>query len=247
MPEAWLPTHDTKIATALFTLGFPGRLRYVFDEKEGKPDFTWQMGTASLTVRGLDPRKLINSFEKGDLEQKEPEHLFLEGIGPLRNRERILGSTFMKGQRSICLGLCTGSKRTAYIHDATWTPPASMGRFRTKDFRLVCALGRVGIPLVATAGIDGHYEFTTTQHSLLQGTFYHAGAIAAELQADRLPAEHPVRWGVKNLQNFARLSRVIDQAKATVLVRKPNSQKAAWIHEDASNEAWDRVSRHFRI
>lgn len=251
--EARLPTHDTNIAAALFTLGFPGKCRSVLNDATGKVDITWQMGLHSVTNPRLkDARTIVGDYHNGKLEATAPAHFFLEGLRALRNRERLL--SWIKGGRSIRLALVqrdTGCQpvhqRTLYIHGEAQSPPALLGRFQTTDFRLVCALGNFGIPLIHHEGSPGHYRFTVTQGSLLTGSMFNAPLLARSHAAGRLDASHPLAFAMKTLENHSRLVKHTNECRKTLLLRKPGSSKKAFIDEAASDHAFDRVSKFFKI
>ncbi len=243
--EIHIPTQDTKLAAALSTLGFPLKLRDVLDDTSGKVDHTWQIGTVSVSRPGLKLNELLKHYRDGTLATNDPEHPLLDGLYVLRIRERIL--SVIKDGRSIALAECEGGKRTAYIHHPTIEAPMSFGRFTSRDFRFVCALGRLGIPIVSIKGIAGSNEFTTTARSVVAGMKYDAVSLHAALTNDNLAEDHPLRICIKTLENHSRCLNAIKASRHTVLLRKPNSKKAVWVHEDASDAAYDRAQKHFRI
>lgn len=245
MADIHIPTPDTKLASALSTLGFPSRLRIVHDDVSGKDDITWQIGTSSLTRPGVKLHELIAFLRNGTLEIKDPGHPLLDGLGALRNRERIL--SLLKQGRSIALAEDQSGTRTSYIHHPTITPPVSFGRYITRDFRLVCALGRFGFPLVKFQGTSGNYEFTVTMGSVLKLTPLFASVIAEKLKDDTLDAEHGIRYAIKTLENHSRLLKAIAETSPKILLRKPKSSRAAWVDANATASAFDQVRRHFKV
>lgn len=243
--ELYIPTPDTKLAAALSTLGFPVKLRDVLDDVTGSEQLTWQITPKSVSLPALKLHNLIKHLRDGTLEKEDPQHPLLDGIAVIRNRERILD--LLKQGRPITLAVCAGNVRTCYVHHPLVDPPVSFGRFKTTDFRLVCALGRLGIPLVSFTGSHGSYEFTTTSKAVVAGMHYDATALDLARKRETLSPEHPLLYCIKTLENHSRLLNVISASRHTVMIRKPGSKKAAWIHEDASNDAYDRVRKHLRI
>jgi hypothetical protein len=243
--EQLIPTPDTKLAAVLATLGFPLKLRDVHDEQSGRTDYTWQITPISVSRPSLSLAELLKLYRSGELETKDPEHPFLDGMHALRNRERIL--TLIKEGRSITLAECPGGKRTCYVHHAAVEVPASFGRFVTRDFRLVCALGRMGIPLVSWQGVTGSHEWTLAKRSVLPGLKLDAATVSLALEQNTLGEDHPIRFCIKALENHSRCLNAIAQSKSVILIRKPRSMRAAWIHQDATDHAFERIAKHFRV
>ncbi len=257
MVDIHIPTPDTKLAASLGTMGFILRLRKVLDEKSGTQELTWQIAPNAPTRPNLKLHELIRNLRDRTLEKKDPQHPLLDGLGSCRNRERILGH--IHDGREIALGEDESGKRSCYVHSPAVAPPASFGRYVTRDFRVVCALGRFGFPIVKWTGNPGSYEFTVTARSvlpLLPGDAWHlvrGYELLQDAERDAAPCDaaldpdHPFCYAMRTLENHTYLLGIIKSARQKILMRKPRSRKAVFIDEDASDAAYDLAARHFKV
>lgn len=235
------------LAAALATLGFPVRPRKVHDDRSGDKDVTWQIGGGNEAMPVCNLGILLEAVKTGKLEATDPDHPLLDCIRALRNRERLL-KHLLNGQ-PLTLARDVHCARSSFVNAAAAEPPVSLGRSVTRDFRFVCAAGILGFGLVGWKGTDGHHEFTITEKSIFPGMLL-ASVIFRKLNDGTLEKdtpEHPIIYGMMACRNYSRLVKHLESAGELVLLRPKGTERRAWIDPTASDRAWDKVRKHFKV
>lgn len=253
-------TQNTKIAAALGALQFPIQTDVAYDTTSGKTLTTFTIGLRSADGRYADCHKLVKDYENGELEKADPWHPFLCGLRCEHNYT-MLQDAQHQGRR-IRLVPVAGGHATAY-RDGDELPQFvhALETIQLADLSLAAALGTLGIPVIRIDGPRGNRMYTLPRygHEL---TMFGSGEIKkwdARVLAERevsgqldlrLAATepgHPVVAAYDCRHVYNQLRRHLGQTGKLVLIRDPQTLRAAYVSENASGRVLERVQRHMRV
>lgn len=249
--EIWTATRDTRLASALGTLGVPIRLDSMIDERTGKSQTTFYLGMQSQDGGVFVPntKALKDRYESKKLEAEEPEHPLLDGLRGMYNWSMILDAV-NKG-RFIRLARVKGTSRTVYVPgDSGFPGVEGHGQLlRTGDIKMVAALGVVGVPILRVEGGKGNRRFTLPCVGMRVGdeSPRDAGTLMRQYREGEVAdPEHPFLYAMKAQFTKERLLDALREEERMILIRKPNSRKAAFVNEGASDAKLDKMLHFFK-
>ena len=249
MTEQWIQTLDTRIATAMGTLGVPVRLKATLIERTGERVTRFFMALTSLD-RTYKTREILSLWKRGIMEDQERDHPFLTIMRGIENRRAILA--FQKARKFVHLARVPGTEVWQYIAGGVGLPgiKGHLELLETADIKMVSALGVVGFPLLSITGNAGSHRYYLPRYGPprqdglppLDGR-----ALVSEWRKDKnaLPWENPFAQAARGLHNRERFMDSINREVELVMIMKPRSQRAAFIRADASPQAYDEVKKHF--
>jgi hypothetical protein len=249
MSEQRTLTRDTRLAAALGTLSIPIEIRKNRDGKTGKVLYMFHLALRSLCGRH-DTCKLKAGIKSGKLEARDPAHEALTALRAMMNRERMLD--FQNKGTFLRLAPVPRTALWQYLPGDTGLPGRAGIKelIETHDLKLVCALGLVGVPLLAMDGQRGAYRYFLPVHGLPREDGQPPADALRLMQAwrhqrDAMPPACPFGQGMWGLVNRERLANALNAEITSILLRKPRSMKSALVREDASDAAFDLVKEHF--
>lgn len=243
--EFWTATRNLRVAAAFGNLGVPVRIERMIDERTGRADTTFYLGKND-TLNLFSTKAIKDLYESGELAKNDPGHHLLDGLGGMHNREKILDAT-EKG-RFIRLSKVKGADRAVYV-DGDSGFPGIKGQgavLRTGDIKLVAALGRAGVPILAVEGQRGSRRFLLPCVWDCFGKRMDVGAFVKAFREGVITdAEHPFFYAFGGLKARERMLDALRDEKEMVLIRKPGSLRAAYVDPEATNDALDKMRRFF--
>jgi len=244
--EAWISTTKTILAASLGTMGFLVRTERSFDELSGKSNCVFHIAAKSLDGL-IDSSGIKTQFDSGQLLRDQPEHPVLDICYAKQNRDRLLDSV-NRGTR-IELVKQAGTDRTFYRDGSGTSFPGIHGvskLLETSDLNLVSALARFGVPVLEVRGPHGARKFYLDAQKRVSTLGREmAGDLMRDWRAKAVHAEHPICYPILGLVNYQRLVKSIQSDTEHVLIRKPNSIRAAIINPNMSGAGFDKMKRHF--
>lgn len=253
-------TQNTKIAAALGALQFPIQTDVAFDASSGKTLTTFTIGLRSADGRYADCHKLVKDYENGELEKADPWHPFLCGLRCEHNYT-MLQDAQHQGRR-IRLVPVAGGFAAAY-RDGDELPQFVFAKetIQLADLSLAAALGTLGIPVIRITGSKGSRMYTLpryghelTIHPSSEVRKWDAHVLAQratpgqlELRLELDEPSHPVVAAYNCRHVYNQLRRHLGQTGKLVLIRDPQTMRAAYVSENASGRVLDRVQRHMRV
>jgi hypothetical protein len=215
------------------------------DERTGNANTTYYLGVTC--VNGIyRTKKIKDRYEKGELQRDEPGHHLLDGLAGMHNRERILDAT-EKG-KFIRLAKVENVDRTVYVDSDSGFPgiTGQQAVFRTGDLKLVAALGRVGVPILAVEGPQGSRRYLLPMQWECFGKPTDVGAFVKAYREKTLKdLEHPFFYALGGLQARERLLDALRDEVELVLIRKPGSSKSAFISPEINGKGLDKMRNFF--
>lgn len=249
MSEQRTITRDTRLAAALGTLGVVIDIRKTLDDRSGKLLKMFHLGLRSV-CRRHDTRLIKARILNGRLEAKDPAHEALTALRAMMNRERMLD--FQNKGIFLRLAIVPGTSIWQYVAGDTGLPGRAGCKelIETHDLKLVCALGLVGVALLAMDGQRGSFRYFLPRIGLPRADGKPPADALRLMQAwrtgrDTMPPDCPFAQGMWGLVNRERLVNALNAETPTILLRKPRSQKSAFVRADAADAAFDRVKDHF--
>lgn len=249
MSEQRTLTRDTRLAAALGTLGIPIEIRKSREAASGKVFTLFHLALRSL-CGCHDTRRLKAQIANGRLEAMDPAHEALTALRAMMNRERLLD--FQNKGNFMRLAAVPHTPLWQYVAGDSGLPGKAGQKelIETSDIKLVCALGLVGIPLLAMDGQRGAYRYFLPRYSLPRTDGQPPADAVRLMQAWRtcreaMPPDCSFAHGMWGLTNRERLVNALNAEIESILLRKPRSQKSAIVRADASDDAFDRVKEHF--
>ncbi len=243
--EIWTATKNMRVAAAFGTLGVPVRIDRMVDERSGKAQTTYYLGTRD--VLGLVSTKAVKDrYESGELGRDDPGHHLLDALGGMYNREKILDAT-EKG-KFIRLAKVKGVSRTVYVEGDSGFPgvKGQAAVLETGDLKMVAALGRVGVPILAVEGQAGSRRYMLPTVWDCFGERTDVGMFVKAFRAgDVKDVEHPFFYALGGLKARERLLDALRDETELVLIRKPGSAKSAFVDPASSNAALDKMRKFF--
>lgn len=243
--EIWTATKSLRVAAAFGTLGVPVRIERMLDERSGKSQISFYLGRSDLAGT-FSTKEIKDLYESGELASSQPGHPLLDALGGMYNRERILDAT-EKGD-FIRLVKIRGANRAAYVDgDSGFQGIRGHAQVvRTGDLKLVAALGRTGVPVLAIEGGAGARRYLLPAVWDCFGVPTDVGLFVKAFRAgDLKDEEHPFFYAMGGLKARERLLDALREEVEIVLIRKPGSAKAAFIDPDASSKAFDKMRNFF--
>lgn len=250
MAEQHTLTRDTRLASALGTLGIPIEIRKSRDATSGKVLYIYHLPLRSICGHH-DTRRLKAQVLNGRLEATDPSHELLTALRATQCRKVLLD--FQNKGNFIRLAPVPHTALWQYLSGDMGLPGKAGVKelIETGDLKMVCALGLVGIPLLAIEGQRGDFRYFLPRFGLIHPN---AGKPPADalilMQAWRqsresMPPDCAFTQGMWGLINRERLVNALNAEIENILLRKPRSQKSAIVRADSSDEAFDIVKRHF--
>lgn len=243
--EIWTATKNLRIAAAFGTLGVPVRIERMVDERSGKAQTTYYLGTTDV-FQQLSTKTVKDRYESGVLAKEEPSHPLLDALAGMHNREMILDAT-EKG-KFIRLAKVAGVNRTVYI-DGDSGFPGTAGHtslLRTGDLKLVAALARVGVPILAVDGQQGSRRYLLPMAWDCFGVRTDVGLfVKAYREGGTKDVEHPFFYAMGGLKARERLLDALRDEVELVLIRKPGSARSAYVDPSSTNTALDKMRTFF--
>ncbi len=249
MQEQWTSTLDTREAAACGTLGIPARLETTFVEKTGQRVSRFHLAACCLECI-YQTKPILTGYRKGTLEQRDAAHPFLTIQRGFINRLLLLD---LQNQGKFCrLARVPGTELWQYVPGesglAGITGNAEV--IRTTDLKLVAALGVCGLPLLRLEGTGRNHAYFLPRYGPARADGKppvdgHALRVAWCADKESVPWEDPFAQAMRGLYNRERFLDAVNRDAALVLLQKPRSQKAAFIHEAAGEAALRRVQEHF--
>lgn len=243
--EIWTATRSLRVAAAFGTLGVPVRIERVLDERTGKANTTYYLGTTDV-FKTLSTKTVKDRYESGELTREEPEHHLLDALAGMYNRDRILDVT-ERGD-FIRLAKVRGANRSIYVDSDSGFPgiAGQRGVLRTGDLKLVAALGRVGVPVLAVEGQAGSRRYLLPTLWDCFGTMTDVGAFVKAFRDGAMKdVEHPFFYALGGLKARERLLDALREETELVMIRKPGSTRAAFIDPSANGKALDKMRTFF--
>jgi len=244
-----ITTTDTRIATALGTMGVPCKLNTTLVEATATRETVFSMGSKSVCGRH-DTRRILSDFRSGKLEQAEPAHAFLTILRAIANRNAILD---IQNKGISHVPRQVGDTCVWQMVRSNEGLPGCAGRgevVKLDDLKMAAALVTCGFPLLAIDG-GGHrhyYQLPRFGPVPAQGQ---PPLDAVELltqwrkDMESIPWEKPFAQAARGLYNRERFLDAVNRDIELVLLLKPRSQRSALVRADATGKAFDQVRRHF--
>jgi hypothetical protein len=249
MTEQRTLTRDTRLAAALGTLGVPIEIHKTRDAQSGKVLYIYHLGLRSVCGRH-DTRRLKSQINNGRLEAAEPTHEVLTALRAMKNREALLD--FQNKGAFLRLAAVPQTPLSQYLPGDAGLPGKQGAKelVETHDLKLVCALGIVGVPLLAMDGQRGNFRYFLARYSLPRADGPPPADAVRLMQAWRagreaMPADCPFAQAMWGLVNRERLVNALNAEIESILLRKPRSQKSAIVRADATDGAFEKVKEHF--
>ena len=227
--EQWTFTTDTGMAAAYGTLGMPVKVFKGMLEKEGVVRVRFGIG-----LRDVDGKYRTKKIQSAYRARKLPsDHPFLVIIGTFAIRERVLDlanqGILIRHEREPAAGLWT------YLKGDTGLPGVARGDavIRTGDLKLVAALARVGLPLLAIEGPRNQRVFSVAAAR--------PGVNGVELMTmwredpASIPWENPFAQAMRGLHNRERLLDAIHRSDLKVTLIGSHSRYAVLTADGAGN------------
>jgi hypothetical protein len=251
MTEQRTLTRDTRLAAALGSLGggIPIEIHKTRDAKSGKLLYIYHLHIRSLCGQH-DARRLKAGVLSGSLEALDPSHELLTALRAMMHRERLLDfenkGDFMRLER------VPATQLWQYVPGDTGLPGRSGVKelIETQDRKMVCALGLVGVPLMAVDGARGDFRYFLPRMGLPRVDGKPPADALRLMQGwrhcrDAMSPDCPFTQGMWGLVNRERLVNALNAEIENILLRKYRSQKSALVRADAVDAAFDRVKEHF--
>lgn len=248
MSMTTIPTRDTRIAAAFGSLGILCKNEVIYDERSSTTSTTFHLSSTSAdgSINTKQLRASLNDETLGS------EHPLVDCLRAIRNRRRLLD--FLKDGCCIHLKSIADGTRSYFAEGGTGLPGVhgQPGVVKTTDLHAVAALAGLGVSLLAVEGsVHGKQKFILSAHGeFCAGARVNAGELLRDFRSGALAQrepEHPFLYAMMAQHNYCRLKKSVDQEVELILLRKPNSRKAAYISAKASEKAYDRVSKHFGV
>jgi len=250
--EHWASTTDTREATAFGTLGMLVKLRTTIVERTGERVSRFHIGMLSACGRH-HTAKIMPAWKSGALEKKTPGHEFLTVMRAIRNWNLLLD---LQKQGKFChLEEVAGTPFWQYVRGPHGLPGGGSilekEALKTRDLKLVAALGLAGIPLVhleAAGALHCYYLPRDGPPVMAGGPPVDGLALMQAWRADRVSAialHEGFATACYGLHNRERFLDSVKNDIELILLQKPRSQKAATVRADSSPIVFDRVKEHF--
>lgn len=231
--EQWTFTTDTGMAAAFGTLGMPVKIYKGMVEREGKVRVRFGIGLRD--VEGRYKTKKIQSLHRAaKLPADHPLNVIL---GTFAIRERILD---LANRGILCRHVENAPGLWLYQPSDTGLPGIKRGDaiLRTGDLKLVSALARVGLPLLAIEGERNRRVFTV--QALRPGIDGPALMTAWRADPKSIPWETPFAQAMRGLHNRERLLDAINRACLSVTLIGTNERHAI-LTADAEGNLSDKA------
>lgn len=249
--EAWsAPERNTQIAACFAALGFPCRIEKQLDAESGHTTASFFFRTA--TAPGFPPATLSNirrDYDSGDMEQTTPHHPLLMGMRAMHNLNALMD--WMKQGKQQRLVTTAQKQFTIYKPGTAHAREAVM--VETGDIDACAALASIGVPVCSIDGFGNHHRFHIPAMGMdligTQGTYnVDAAQLLKELRVGTLDEfDDDFMAGYNALKARRDLLGAVKTQRASVLIRKPNSMRRAYVMENATGTMMDKVKRHFNI
>jgi hypothetical protein len=197
--EQWTFTTDTGIAAAFGTLGMPVKIYKGMIEKEALVRVRFGIGLMDLEGK-YKTKKIQSAHRAGKL---PADHPFRVILGTFAIRERILDfankGIFLRHVRE------TGTALWTYQPSDSGLPGVKRGDavIRTGDLKLVSALARIGLPLLAIEGQRNQRVFSVLASTPEINGIHLMNAWRADPAS--IPWENPFAQAMRGLHNRERL------------------------------------------
>lgn len=249
MAEQRTLTRDTRLAAALGTLGVPIEIHKTRDAASGKVLYIYHLSLRSVCGRH-DTRRLKAWISNGRLETTDPTHEVLTALRAMQNREALLD--FQNKGIFLRLAAVPNTPLWQYMpgYEGLRGKQGAKELVETHDLKLVCALGLVGVSLLALDGQRGSFRYFLARYSHPRADGQPPADAVRLMQAwranrDAMPPDCPFAQAMWGLTNRERLVNALNAEIESILLRKPRSQKSAIVRADASDAAFDKVKEHF--
>lgn len=249
--EQWsAPQRNTQLAACYAALGFPIRLEKQIDADSGYESSVFFIG--EHTAPGFPKNKLSTvqqAYKDGTMETMFPMHPLLMGLRAMHNFNRLLDWT-KQGKQQRLKAIANGQAMT-YMEGTAHAPESVM--VHTGDIDACAALATLGVPVCAIdgSGQSHRYHLPHLGQDIIgkHGAYnVDAAQLLKELRAGTLADfDDDFMAGYNALKARRQIMGAIYSTKATILIRKPNSVRRAYVQENASNKCMDRVKNHFKI
>jgi hypothetical protein len=249
--EQWsAPESNTQLTACYASLGFPIRVEKQLDSSSGHRACVFFIGEA--TAPGFPANRLSTvqkDYREGTMELQTPMHPLLVAMRAMHNLNRLI-DWIKKGEQQR-LKYINGRQSTIYESGTAHAPEAVM--IQTGDIDAVAALGVIGVPVCGIDGYGNAHRFSVPALGMdIMGPLgeyaIDAAELLKELRAGNLKDFDSDFMAAYNALKARReLMGAIYAAKSSVLIRKPNSLKRAYVLEGASGNAMDKVKKHFHL
>ena len=249
--EAWsAPERNTQIAACFAALGFPCRIEKQTDAETGHTVASFFFRTA--TAPGFPPARLSDirqAFDSGDMERNTPHHPLLMGMRAMHNLNALM-DWLKQGKQQR---LVTTAQKQFMIYKPGTAHAQEAVMIDTGDIDACAALASIGVPVCSIDGHSNTHRFHVPAMGMdLIGTHgaynVDAAQLLKELRAGTLDEfDDDFMAGYNALKARRDLLGAVKNQRASVLIRKPNSFRRAYVMENASGTIMDKVKRHFKI
>ena len=249
--ESWsAPERNTQVAACFAALGFPVRIEKQMDADTGHTCATFFFRQA--TAPGFPPLRLGDVrrlYKSGDMETMQPHHRLLMGMRAMHNLNSLMD--WLKQGRQQRLHAVNEGQFMVYTSGTAHTREAVM--IDTGDIDACAALATIGVPVCAIDGYGHSHRFHIPAMGRdVVGTHgvynVDAAQLLKELRAGNLDDfDDDFMAGYNALKARRELLGAVKDSRSSVLIRKPNSVRRAYVMENASGDMMDRVKRHFQI
>lgn len=249
--EAWsAPERNTQIAACFAALGFPCRIEKQTDAETGQTVASFFFRTA--TAPGFPPAKLSDirqAYDSKAMERDTPHHPLLMGMRAMHNFNALM-DWLKQGKQQR---LVTTANRQFMIYKPGDAAAKEAVMVETGDIDACAALATIGVPVCAIDGYGNNHRFHIPAMGLdvvgTKGVYnVDAAQLLKELRAGTLDDfDDDFMAGYNALKARRDLLGAVKTQRASVLIRKPNSFRRAYVMENASGSIMDKVKRHFKI
>ena len=245
-----IKTRDTREAAAFGTLGVPGKVQVVYEERSGKRHIEFQLDAVSVDpANAIRVAPIRRQLREGTL---PAGHVLFTVLRAIHNKKALMN--FIKQ------GGCIGKKQA--LDGKSWLlDPEVVGLYgipkkpdyaviKTHDLDVVASLSLLGADILKVEGNGRGSVFYLRGNDPMMADLGKGdyGLLLRDFRSGELSKtdpEHPFLYAMMGLKNYRSYLVAVDREIELVMIQKPGTQLTAFVREDADDKAFDTMRQFF--